>query len=217
METTGITTPGTTPYTAGQSNRAISSDFETFLRMLTVQVQNQDPLNPVEASDYAVQLATFSSVEQQVLTNDLLKGLSGQMNVSGLAQMGDWVGREVRATVAARFDGSPITIAPNPAALADRVDLVVRDAAGAEVQRMQIPVSAEPVQWAGVLPDGSPVPRGLYTFHVESWIGDEKALDEQAEVYSSVREVRSEAGEILLLLEGDVAVSARAVTALRDG
>ena len=47
-------------------NSALSSDFETFLRMLTTQLQNQDPLNPVDSADFAVQLATFSSVEQQV-------------------------------------------------------------------------------------------------------------------------------------------------------
>ena len=45
----------------------LSSDFETFLKMLTTQMQNQDPLNPVDSTDYATQLATFSSVEQQVL------------------------------------------------------------------------------------------------------------------------------------------------------
>ena len=59
--------------TAGSSTSTggISSDFNTFLRMLTVQMQNQDPLNPIDSADYAVQLATFSGVEQQVRTNQL--------------------------------------------------------------------------------------------------------------------------------------------------
>jgi len=38
--------------------------FETFLKMLTAQIQNQDPMNPIASSDDAIQLATFSSVEQ---------------------------------------------------------------------------------------------------------------------------------------------------------
>lgn len=46
-----------------------SSDFETFLKMLTTQIKNQDPLNPMEGTEFAVQLATFSGVEQQVMTN----------------------------------------------------------------------------------------------------------------------------------------------------
>lgn len=216
METSGITTAGTTPLTAGTSTREITSDFETFLRMLTVQLENQDPLNPVEASDYAVQLATFSGVEQQVLTNDLLKSLSAQMTLSGLSQMGDWVGREVRTVAAAQFDGAPITVAPNPAAVADKVELVVRDSAGTEVQRYQIPVSADPIEWAGTDSQGVPLPPGLYSFTVESYAADELILTEKAEVYTTVEEVRSEGGEIILMLEGGVAVLADTVTALRD-
>ena len=44
---------------------AMTTDFETFLRMLTVQMQNQNPLNPMESQEFAVQLATFSGVEQR--------------------------------------------------------------------------------------------------------------------------------------------------------
>ena len=101
--------------TASSATSEISSDFETFLRMLTVQMQNQDPLNPVDSSDYAVQLATFSGVEQQVLTNDLLRGLAAQNGTAGLAQMANWVGMEARAVGAAYFNGAPVTIAPEPA------------------------------------------------------------------------------------------------------
>ena len=74
----------------------ISSDFQTFLRMMTAQMQNQDPLNPMEASDFAVQLATFSGVEQQVRSNDLLAGLSDQMSLMGVSQLAGWVGMEAR-------------------------------------------------------------------------------------------------------------------------
>ncbi len=79
---------------AATSKKAISSDFETFLKMLTVQMQNQDPLNPVDSSDYAVQLATFSSVEQQVLTNDILRSLSDQIGGGSIQQLAGWIGME---------------------------------------------------------------------------------------------------------------------------
>jgi len=51
-----------TATTPVEDKQLVSSDFDTFLKMMTTQVQNQDPLNPVDSSDYAVQLATFSSV-----------------------------------------------------------------------------------------------------------------------------------------------------------
>lgn len=217
MDISGIngSSAGLASSTAG-ANTKISSDFETFLRMLTVQMENQDPLNPVDSSDYAVQLATFSSVEQQVLTNDLLRALGGQIGTTGMAQMAAWVGKEARAPVAAYFDGDPITIAPNPAAIADRVDLVVYDSNGMEVQRKSIPTSADPIQWNGNDDNGDPLPDGKYTFRIESFSNGEQLLDEVADVYSRVTEVRSEGGETILILSGGVGVLASAVSALRD-
>lgn len=217
MEIASTQTASSFVPTTETSEAVISSDFETFLKMLTVQMENQDPLNPTDASDYAQQLATFSGVEQQVLTNDLLSSLMVQMNTTGMAQMADWVGKEARAAAPAYFDGSPITIAPNPAAIADKVELVVLDADGTEVQRMEIAKSAESVDWAGVDSAGNPLPTGLYTFRVESQSGGNMVLDEVADVYARVQEVRSENGASVLLLEGGVAVLASDVSALREG
>lgn len=202
--------------TAETPEAVISSDFDTFLKMLTVQMENQDPLNPTDSSEYAMQLATFSGVEQQVLTNDLLNALMMQMNTTGMAQMADWVGKDARAAVPAHFDGSPITIAPNPATIADKVELVVYDEAGVEVQRMEIPKTAEPIEWAGTSPDGTPFPTGVYRFNVESSSNGEVVLDEVADVYARVQEVRSENGQSILILEGGVAVLATQVSALRE-
>ncbi|SMY08246.1 Basal-body rod modification protein FlgD [Flavimaricola marinus] len=216
METQAVTSATTTaPTSSTSSASAISSDFDTFLQMLSVQMQNQDPLNPIESTDFAVQLATFSSVEQQVLTNDLLVALSSQIALSNVAEMSAWVGQEVRAAMPTYFDGSPVDIAPNPAAIAENVELVVRDETGTEVQRYSIPVSAEPIQWEGVNDLGEPFPPGVYSFEVVSYAGGEVILQETADVYGVVNEVMSEGGEIILVMDGDVAVLASQVGALR--
>lgn len=199
------------------SEAVLSSDFETFLKMLTVQMENQDPLNPTDSAEYAQQLATFSGVEQAVLTNELLNSLMVQMNTTGMAQMADWVGKQARAAAPAYFDGSPITIAPNPAAVADKVELVVMDRDGNEVQRMEIGKSADPIEWAGTQDDGTPFDTGLYSFRVVSSANGEVALDEIADVYARVNEVRSENGQSILMLEGGVPVLASNVSALREG
>ena len=184
--------------------------------MLTVQMQNQDPLNPVDSSDYAIQLATFSGVEQQVQTNDLLKGLTALMGTNGMAQMAGWVGKEARAPVAANFDGDPITLAPNPASIADRVQIVVSDAEGLEVERFEIPVSAEQVEWSGLDSSGYPRDLGLYSFEVVSLAGEEVLAQDSVDVYSTITEVRSQGGETVLILEGGTAIAASQVSALRD-
>lgn len=211
---TAAPVPATSP--APSHSGAVPSDFDTFLKMLTVQMQNQDPLDPIDSADYAVQLATFSQVEQQVQTNELLTALSGQMALSGLAQMAGWVGQEARAPMPAWFDGSPVTISPNPLAAADSVELVVKDAQGREVSRSAIAVSSEPIEWAGVAADGTPLPEGFYRFEVVSKAGGETLLAETAEVYATVTEVRAEGGKTMLVLEGGATVEADEVTALRN-
>jgi len=180
-------------------------------------MENQDPLDPTDSSEYAMQLATFSSVEQQVLTNDLLASLTSQITTSGLSQMADWVGNEARAAMPAYFSGTPITIAPNPAAAADYVELVVYDADGNEVERTEIPVSADPVEWAGTSADGSPLANGLYQFNIESYSNDELILESISDVYATVTEVRSQTGDVYLMMAGDVSILASEVNAVRGG
>ena len=195
----------------------VSSDFETFLKMLTVQMQNQDPLNPVDSSDYATQLATFSGVEQQVQTNDLLKALSATMGTGGLTQLAGWVGMEARAAVPAYFDGAPITVVPDVRNGADEAQLVVRDSSGAEVQRLRIDIDDGPLDWAGVTTDGAPLPPGFYSFETVSIALGEVVAEVPSEVYTQVTEVQLDKGVNTLVLRGGQTVAATAVTAVRDG
>mgnify|MGYP000002863734 CR=1 FL=1 len=50
-------------------------DYDSFLRLLVEQMKNQDPLEPMSESEYVAQLATFSNVEQNIITNDRLLSL----------------------------------------------------------------------------------------------------------------------------------------------
>lgn len=214
MEVTSVQSTATTLETSSQSD--ISSDFETFLRMLTVQMENQDPLNPVDSADFAVQLATFSNVEQQVQTNDLLRELKDQLGTSGMAQLADWVGRDVRSTAPVALDGNPITLYPALEPGAERATIVVRNSAGTEITQIPIPTDGSPVEWAGVTTDGFPFPAGTYSFDVQSFSGDDLLGTNPAETYAPVTEVRRNAdGTTVIVLPGNVEVNAESVTALR--
>jgi len=214
MDVTAVNSATTTQ--TAQATTSASGDFEMFLQMLTVQMQNQDPLNPVDSTDYATQLATFSGVEQAVMTNDLLKSLSSQLASGGLADMAAWVGKEARAAAPAYFDGQPVTLAPNPALVADQAEVIVRNDLGVEVQRFDVPISAEPVEWAGVDTGGYPFPEGLYSFELVSSLEGEVLTEDPVELYATVTEVRAQNGETILILDGGVAVATSQVSALRD-
>ena len=194
---------------------AISSDFNTFLRMLTVQMQNQDTLNPIDSTDYAVQLATFSGVEQQAQTNQLLEAMASQFSLVGMSQLAGWVGQEARAAAPVWFGGTPVTLSPNPVANADRAVLVVKDAQGNTVSREDVPVSSEPYQWLGGDSEGNPLPDGKYTLSLESWRDDEVIQTDSVEYYGKVVEARGGAGGVRLVLEGGIEVMATDITALR--
>jgi len=184
---------------ASRADRLISSDFNTFLKMLTTQLKNQDPLNPMDNSEYAVQLATFSGVEQQVRTNTILESLGAQLGVSGLATYAGWVGKDARADMPVWYSGTPVTLAATPDPKADSAALVVTNAAGNVVARQPVLPGADTVTWTGL----------------DSAQGTRIATT-PAEAYARVIEARGGATPTLVFT-GGIAVEARKVTALRGG
>lgn len=219
-----ITQSTTSPQTASEKavsesqadKDALSSDFDTFLKMLTAQVTNQDPLNPTDSTDFAAQLATFSSVEQAVKTNELLESLVAQFGSNGMTEMASWVGMEARVAAPGYFDGSPITVSPNPLVEADTNYLIVRDANENVVQKTEIPVAASAMDWAGVNDDDSPFENGLFSFSLDSYKNGEQLPEVPVEIYSRVTEARGEGGITVLVLEGGAMVDSAKVTGLRE-
>lgn len=193
----------------------ISSDFQTFLKMLTTQARNQDPLNPMDSSDYAQQLATFSGVEQQVRTNSLLESLASQFGTNGLAQFASWVGMEAKVTAAVPFDGTPLVLYPTPAEGADQTVMVVLDAAGHEVRRDPAPLGTDPMLWAGSDPSGQPLAPGLYSFRLESYAAGALIGTSEVASYARITEVRTDATGARVVLSGGSEVAVADIAALR--
>ena len=200
---------------ADDAKATLSSDFDTFLKMLTVQVQNQDPLNPVDSTDYATQLATFSSVEQQVLTNDLLRELGGTLGGSALQELSGWIGMEALVRAPVLFTGAPVGIRPDYAEGADSAALVVRDSAGDVVQRFALDTDQEEVLWAGTDESGASLSDGVYRFEIESYKDTALIDTRQAEAYSRIDEVRKDGSSIVLRLAGGGETEPDLINALR--
>lgn len=203
--------------TSKNAQQVISSDFETFLKMLTAQMENQDPLNPMDSSDYAVQLATFSGVEQQVKTNDLLNGLGAKLGLMGLADIAGWVGMEARVSVPVYFDQTAVTLRPKPAVGADEARLVVKNALGTIVENKTIPVSRDPIEWRGTDSSGNILPAGVYSFELISSENGRQLSSTPVEAYAKITETQNVDGSLWLILEGGGKVSAEKVAAVREG
>lgn len=193
----------------------ISSDFETFLKMLTVQMENQDPLNPIESSEYAVQLATFSSVEQQVQTNDLLTAMLNQTGAGGIAEYAGWVGMAARSTAPAQFNGAPMSLSLAQNGQADKATLVVTNEQGVVVQRVDVTSSGSTHEWTGLDNGGVPFPNGTYGFEMEFEAEGSLIGTGAVQSYSEVVEVRIDPAGTALVLDGGGTIPPGAVTALR--
>jgi len=207
---TQATRAGTAPGTSGGAEPV--SDYMTFLRMLTVQMQNQDPLNPMSSTDFAAQLATFSGVEQQTQTNQLLQMMLGRM---GLADLGSWVGMEVRSPAGAWFDGAPIALDPALPADAERGILLIRNANGSIVDTLEISPGMREFDWDGQTLDGTRAAPGLYLFTLESYRGGQLIDSAPVAAYQMVTEARRSGEAIELVLAGGLRIDSAEVTGLR--
>lgn len=201
---------------ASKRPSAINSDFETFIKMLTAQMQNQDPLNPIESSDFAVQLATFSTVEQQVMTNDLLTSLNDRMDAAGMSQMSSWIGMLARVDDDIRYDGEPIKLTLSTAPGTETAELVIRDRDDAEILRQDIPATGGEFAWTGLDAFGQRLPAGKYALTVESFAGGERIGTHPAQMEARIVEIHEDDGRPMLTLENGQIAPSSTVRGLRD-
>lgn len=192
-----------------------NGDFQTFLKMLTAQIKNQDPLNPMEGTDFAVQLATFSGVEQQVRTNTLLTALAENSILGDLSKYSDWIGREVMSSAPAGFDGTPMTINVTPPASADSSFLVVRNDSGVEVARVPVSTTASEIEWSGETASGGTVSNGIYSFAVESFKDGSLSATSQGYTTAQVTGAELKADGVVLTLSGGSYAYAHEIISIR--
>jgi len=91
-------TPSSTSTNSPDAMSQLSSNFSTFLTLLTTQLKNQDPTSPMDSNQFTQQLVMYSQVEQQINTNDNLKTLIGQGTTNAAAMAGTYLGKKVSIT-----------------------------------------------------------------------------------------------------------------------
>jgi flagellar basal-body rod modification protein FlgD len=142
----------------------LTSNFNDFLRLLTTQLQNQDPTSPLDTNQFTAQLVQFASVEQQIAINANLERLVEQSRVSQLTQGAGLVGRSARieATQVELHGGrADILAVPRDSG---PVTISIRDASGRVVRSITAQPTAEGVAWIwnGLDNAGARRPDGLY-------------------------------------------------------
>ncbi len=203
------TTPTTTPATAGAARRdgtRLSGDFNTFLTLLTTQLRNQDPMQPMDANALTQQLVQFSTVEQQVKTNATLGQLLQLQQATQLADAAALIGRDVTiATDRLPLQDGRAQVALPAAGRAATARIEIRDAANALVRTADVRLGSGATRWAwdGVDARGRQRADGAYRLVVAGRSADGVAVPVEAQAIGRVTGARRE-GETLQLRLGAV-------------
>ncbi len=99
VSTTAVAAGNSVTDRLNSSRGRLADSEETFLRLLTTQLKNQDPLSPLDSNEFTAQIVQMTGVEQQLMTNDLLAMLVG-MNDGGLSGSVNLIGKTVTAETA---------------------------------------------------------------------------------------------------------------------
>jgi flagellar basal-body rod modification protein FlgD len=147
----------------------LAENFDTFLTLLTTQLKNQDPLSPMDSTQFTQQLVQMTGVEQQLLTNDLLEKLVSNTG-SGVATAVSLIGKEVRADAnVAALSGGKAEWVYKLDRMASDVKVEVLDSKGRVVQTVAPTNNASGEHtfvWDGKTAGGSAAPDGIYSLRV---------------------------------------------------
>lgn len=203
--------------TDGNKSAAADLNFETFLKLLTVQLEYQDPLNPMEDTEWTTQLAQYSSLEAQLESNELLEKLAAAENLSQEALAISYIGKEalVPGSITATNGETPVSINYKQENVSAQTVIEIRevvestDADGNVSQRPGDVVRSiegttfqgrNEVIWDAKDGDGNPVNPGFYIFSVSASGSDGEAVIAKEYTYGSINSTETS-------VEGDMILS----------
>ena len=158
-----------------------SADSEQrFLKLLVTQLNNQDPLNPLDNAQLTSQLAQMSTVSGIEKLNSAFQSLLAQSGSSQVLQSAALIGRTVLVpgTELTLAQGTDIPFAVEVPAAADSVKVTITNAAGDTVRSFDLgalPQGAKMLSWDGKSDNGTQLADGVYTLKVEALSEGDKA------------------------------------------
>lgn len=164
----------------------LSGDFDNFLTLLTTQLQNQDPLSPMDSTEFTNQLVQFSSVEQAIQSNKNLENLISLVGGNSSSAALNYIGREVTSTngVTNLVNGKASwSYEVDPATTTSAI--TVKDAKGNAVFFADgvIAKGQQVFEWDGKNKTGTDLPEGVYTLSVSAIGSNDEIL--KSKVYST--------------------------------
>ncbi|MBY0509769.1 MAG: flagellar hook assembly protein FlgD [Rhodospirillaceae bacterium] len=188
---------------ASSSNK-LAKDLDSFLQLLTSQLKNQDPLSPMDSTEFTNQLTQFAQVEQQINMNANLTNLIGLSQQSIVSNAVNYIGK----TIEGESNQVPLQNGVMKAAYgltddAKSVSVVVRDDTGNIVFSKvgQTTKGVHEFTWDGKDANGLQLDDGVYSLSITSVGGDDKPVDNYVTAFGKVTGVTTINGTTVLLLD----------------
>jgi flagellar basal-body rod modification protein FlgD len=212
------TNPGTSSNGGTSALSSFSANFDNFLTLLTKQLQYQDPLSPLDTNQFTQQLVEFTSVEQQIQTNQKLDSLlsvqSDNQAMAALSFLNNVI--EAQSDQVMLQNGSA-AISYDLSSDAKTATLVVTDQNGGTVKTMSVETSAgtHDLTWDGTDRNGNKVDDGVYNISVQAVDDDGAQLAVTTGTRGKVDAVQRINGEFHLSI-GDLDVPLSKVGSVRS-
>lgn len=213
MDVSSLTQTSTTDNGSRADNAlaTFTEDFDQFLTLLTTQLQNQDPTNPMDSNEMTNQLVQFASVEQQIASNKNLEEMLNLLNASSDATAISYIDKEIQVEGdTTSYAGQPITFGYEPEFGAEELQVLVLDAGGRTVREFDGQTSAQrhTLTWDGTDENGDPVDPGTYQFVVSATDAESNTIRANTDVTGKVTgTVFTEDGPVLKIGDAEYTLS----------
>ncbi|TDQ67278.1 flagellar basal-body rod modification protein FlgD [Maritalea mobilis] len=187
------------------SRKTIAENFDTFLSILTTQLKNQNPLDPLDTNQFTSQMVEFTGVEQQLKTNEYLEALINANQQNFASQAVSYIGKEVTAfSNQASLENSEAKWTYGMTQDAEEANITIKNSAGAVVftEKTKLESGEHDYTWDGIANDGSIAPDGKYSIHIEATNADGGKIDLYTMTAGMVETVDFAGSEPILVVNG---------------
>jgi flagellar basal-body rod modification protein FlgD len=204
--TSAATTKASVLADTGGKKNSIAGDFNSFLTLLTTQLKYQDPLSPMDTTQFTQQLAMFANVEQTANVNTNMKSLISLSQGSQAASAVNYLGKSVQVSnpTAALTQGGKIDFTYSLSGKSNATALVVTNALGRPVYAApgETAAGAHTFTWNGKDASGNPLPAGNYTLTASAADSNSKDIPITVGSMGTVEGVDSSSGSLNLIVNG---------------
>lgn len=192
--------------TATGAASKLNADFDMFLKLLTTQMQNQDPLDPMDTSEYTQQLVQYSAVEQSIEQTATLKSILGSLGTQSLTQASSLLGKivETDSATAGLTDEIPAQWSWKADRSAASLTATITDSRGRVVDTRTVEANAATgvLQWDGLTSTGRQMDAGDYSIELTAKDASGTEVPVTVHAIGVVSDVQFENGNVSLTVNG---------------